>query len=445
VSARLASALLFLGACVACGGRVNGTAPSDTTPPDSGQASSPGAASDGGPAITEDASAPTSGADSGEAADTAPPARVDSGPPPPGENSVPMIVNGGPGNFGSVDVPFISVTLCVPGTSNCQTIDYVTVDTGSTGFRVMSSVLNAGLKLPQENLGSDPLAECYTYASGYVWGSVRMADVKIGGEFAGSVPVHVIADPAVPSVPSDCASTGVSVNTVEDFGSNAIIGVNQLTIDCGQYCASQAIPTTYYTCPGGTCAATAVPLTQQVPDPASLFTRDNNGVVLDLPSVPAAGAATLSGTLTFGVGTTSNNALGTAKVLTVDDFGNFPTTFNGTTMSTSFIDSGSNTYAFNDSTIPQCTDIMGFYCPTSPMSLMAQNAGLNGVSTSISFSVANADTLVTTSGNYSAFDNLATTGLDNNTFDWGLPFFMGRTVFVGFAGGGAMPNGFFAY
>ena len=45
-----------------------------------------------------------------------------------------------------------------------------------------------------------------------------------------------------------------------------------------------------------------------------------------------------------------------------------------------------------------------------------------------------------------AFDNLARTGLDNMTFDWGFPFFIGRTVFVGFAeGSGSMPNRYFAY
>jgi len=50
-----------------------------------------------------------------------------------GTNVAPILVNGGPnGNY--VDGAFASVTLCVPGTSSCQTIDGVLVDTGSSGL-----------------------------------------------------------------------------------------------------------------------------------------------------------------------------------------------------------------------------------------------------------------------------------------------------------------------
>lgn len=41
-----------------------------------------------------------------------------------------------------------SVTVCVPGTSNCVTIDNVQVDTGSQGLRVLASQLPASLELP---------------------------------------------------------------------------------------------------------------------------------------------------------------------------------------------------------------------------------------------------------------------------------------------------------
>ncbi len=51
-----------------------------------------------------------------------------------GGNVAPIAVNGGPvGNY--VDGAFASVTLCVPGTSSCQTIGGVLVDTGSSGLR----------------------------------------------------------------------------------------------------------------------------------------------------------------------------------------------------------------------------------------------------------------------------------------------------------------------
>jgi hypothetical protein len=80
------------------------------------------------------------------------------------------------------------------------------------------------------------------------------------------------------------------------------------------------------------------------------------------------------------------------------------------------------------------------------LSLTAQNKGLNGTTTAIMFSVANTDTLFG-NGSNAAFDDLATTGIDNNSFDWGLPFFIGRSVYVALQGA-ATPGGrgpYFAY
>src|SRR5674476_266255 len=56
-------------------------------------------------------------------------------------NVVPVTVDLGPsGN--SVNQLFASVTLCQPGsTSQCQTIDHVMVDTGSSGLRVFSAAI----------------------------------------------------------------------------------------------------------------------------------------------------------------------------------------------------------------------------------------------------------------------------------------------------------------
>ena len=61
---------------------------------------------------------------------------------------------------------------------------------------------------------------------------------------------------------------------------------------------------------------------QQVPNPVSLFTStgDDNGVLIQLPSVPNGGSAPpLNGSLIFGIGTESNNALGSATVYQVPD------------------------------------------------------------------------------------------------------------------------------
>jgi Protein of unknown function (DUF3443) len=354
----------------------------------------------------------------------------------PAVNSVPMVVNNGPPEAGgSQDVPFISVTLCVPGTTQCQTIDYVSVDTGSTGLRIVSSVLSKTLALPQAKATTgDGLAECYTFGDGYVWGSVNMADVKIGDEVAKNIPLQIMGDPSVPKVPSGCVNTGgPSEDTVPDFGAYGIIGINQLVPDCGDFCTDASKPETgaYYSCNGSDCNPVAVANADQLSNPIVYFGRDSNGSILQFPSIPPAGAKTLTGSLVFGIGTTKNNGLASgAKVLTIDEYGNFTTLYKGHTWDQSYIDSGTNALSFTDSSITECpgTDLEGYYCPTSTESLMAENKGLNDVASTVTFSVANSKTLFE-NPSYSAFDDLAGTG-SPGSFAWGFPFFIGRDVYI---------------
>ena len=64
------------------------------------------------------------------------------------------------------------------------------------------------------------------------------------------------------------------------------------------------------------------------------------------------------------------------------------------------------------------------------MNFTATNTGTNGTSAQVSFSIANADTIFRS--NNAAFNNLGGTNVGNSgSFDWGLPFFLGRSVFVG--------------
>src|SRR6476619_7474596 len=46
---------------------------------------------------------------------------------------------------GYVNEPCVSVTICVPGTTNCQTIKNLLLDTGSYGLRVFSSAISLNL------------------------------------------------------------------------------------------------------------------------------------------------------------------------------------------------------------------------------------------------------------------------------------------------------------
>ena len=357
-----------------------------------------------------------------------------------GNNVATITVNGGP-TGDSVDAAFTSVTVCVPGTSTCQTIDGVLVDTGSSGLRILSSALTVAL--PQQNASDgNPVVECLPFVSGYTWGPVQKADVEIASEKASSVPIQVLSDTDF-ATPTACSDQGTSSDTLSGLLANGIIGVGLTPQDCGAYCeVVEPAPNfnLYYECPSSTatCQPIGESLTQQVQNPVALFTTDNNGVIVELPAVSGGGAASVTGSLVFGIGTQSNNALGSATVYTADpNTENFTTTYSGTTYTDeSFLDTGSNGYFF-PSTITQCgSNAPGFYCPSTTMNLSATNQGMNGASGTVNFSVANALASFDTSD--FAFGDLG--GTFSGGFDWGLPFFFGRNVFVAIQGQNA-PGG----
>jgi len=356
-----------------------------------------------------------------------------------GSNVASVVVNSGPAN-NTINTLFTSITVCVPGsTTNCQTIDNIQVDTGSYGLRLLAPVLTLSLSV-QPAAGGTSLVECTQFADGYSWGPVALVDLKIAGESAASLPVQLIGDTRFPTVPADCSSTGgTQEDTVAAFGANGILGIGVFAQDCGTDCVSTAEPASYYACSSTGCTATTVPLANQVQNPVTYFAKDNNGSIIVLPSVPEEGAASVTGSLIFGIDTQSNNASGTETVLTVDStFGDLTASFNGspTALSQSFIDSGSNAIYFNDSDIPQCTDTdySGFYCPLSSLNLTVTLEGANGVTSAVDFTVDNAQTLGTNNPTFIAFPTLAGTNPLADSFDFGLSFYYGRRVATALAG-----------
>ena len=318
-----------------------------------------------------------------------------------------------------------SVTLCVPGTGTCQTIDNIQVDTGSQGLRILASALSPALALPAVSTSNgSAAAACTVFGSGYTWGSVRSADIKLASEVAPATSVQIISDPAIPPATSDCSASGLPMLTATSLRGNGILGVGPFRADCGSNCASTALPRWYYGCVNGSCTSTTLAVAQQVTNPVSRFATDNNGVVIELPAVADTGAASVAGTMTFGIGSQSNNALGSAQVLPSNTLNGFVTTmFQGQTYSTSFIDSGSNGLFFVSSSVPTCGL---WFCPTSVQSFTATISGGGGATSNVTFSVGSATSLFASGNN--AFSNLA--GLAANYFDWGLPFFFGRRVFT---------------
>ncbi len=348
-----------------------------------------------------------------------------------GSNVQPISVNAGPtGNY--ANGVFTSVTVCVPSTTNCQTIDSVLVDTGSYGLRLLSSAGGGALTLalPQQNASDgNPIGECAGFVSGLTWGPVKTADITLSGEQASNLPLQVI-DPTFATVPATCAASGVPEDdTLQALGSNGILGIGPFAQDCGSACAATGAtnPGLYWDCASTSCQVTAEALTEQVQNPVPLFATDNNGVIIELPSLSGS-AASLMGSLVFGIGTQSNNALGSAAIFPLDSSGEFSTTFKGQTYP-AFVDSGSNAYFFlntNLTGLPACSASSGFYCPASQTNLTATTVS-GSTTANITFAVANADTLFSTASN-AVFGPLA--GPNPGTFDWGLPFFFGRNVFT---------------
>ena len=377
-----------------------------------------------------------------------------------------ITVDGGP--FGGYpEAAFATVTICVPKSSACQNIDHVLVDTGSYGLRVLASGAAQGelspTLLPKEFFGVNPIVECAPFLSFLTWGPVEMADVKLApGEIAYDIPIQVIGDSNFPDteLPAACLNFGGTpvdgLTGNNGLHANGILGIGVFPDDCGIGCTESGSnnPDLYYTCPSGNCqVAVLASETQNVQNPVSSLSQDNNGTIIELPAISSSGAATVNGSLVFGIGTQSNNGLNGATALGLSvctttspsscNDGDFTTIYKGTSYPDSFVDSGSNGIFFLTSSltgIPGCTGDTDFYCPASTESLSATNEGVNGNTKVTSFTVANADRL---NGNFFAFNDRAGPGIppsdtsssgSANYFDWGMPFFFGCNVFTAIYG-----------
>jgi hypothetical protein len=448
---------LWLGLCVlaGCGGGGSAT-PSSSSSSSSGSASS------------------SSSSGSGSSSSSSSGASV--------SNVIAVTVGPGPAAAmgGTFNIPYASVKVCQPGTSTCATIDDVLVDTGSVGLRLMASALaDAGLTLAvtaDPSNASNSIAECLPFADGYTWGPVAVTDVSLSGELASGVSVNIIDDNGsyAATAPTSCTTglsmSSTSLNSVAAFAANGVLGVGIFESDCGSSCADCSSAMNgcgtgndlYYSCNTSTnsCAFTPVILTAQVSNPVALFATDNNGVILELPALPAAGQTGASGSLVFGIATQTNNALGSAFVLATDGIGNFITTYKGQTLNSSFIDSGSNGLFFPDSTITVCTGTQSnpnanqFFCPASTLALSAVNQGQDaadspvGTSSMVDFDITSLNSI---NGNFYATAELGGPAATNATlgsyFDWGLPFFYGKHVYTAIEGktAGTATGPFYAY
>lgn len=401
-------------------------------------------------------------------------------------NTTPVTVDAGPSVLTSTGTytynrPFVSVKICNTS-GNCQVIDHIMLDTGSVGLRVLASAFDKS-KLDYTTLPpyidtfssantNLPVAECYQFVNSHMWGTLRMASVQVGGEVTTNpIPIEVVSDSTAGNITSACASIGSDWGQIGNLYANGILGVQFFNSDCGAACAATPPSNTvYYTCKtpsdATTCTAINVPTTNQVPNPVTQFAinsqggQDTNGVEIQMPPVTNnTGDATSTGTLYFGVGTQTNNALGSATILPVTSNGLLPTLFNGDLLCNSVIDSGTSNLYFPQgtqgtgnntfTTPPLCTNST-FYCPATGKfpSFPATIEGTDGTQAPVvSFKVANPITDLPNSPTATAFNDVASSigtvfnSIDSScnavnatkgSFIWGMPFFYGRSVFVVF-------------
>jgi Protein of unknown function (DUF3443)/Bacterial Ig-like domain (group 2) len=347
-------------------------------------------------------------------------------------NVIPITVNGSLCSANSyLNKPCVSVTVCTPGTSTCQIINDILLDTGSYGLRIFQQALAVSLSQVTGAAGS--IAECVQFGDGSsMWGPVQTAGVILANEPTVQVSIQVV-DSTFGTRSAGCSNADT---TPAAAGFNGILGVGLFTQDCGTTCANSASNGHYFACSGTSCPGTTIPLSSQVQNPAALLPRDNNGVIVQLPGVAPGGTRSVDGTLILGIGTQANNVPASVTVYSASaTTGEFMTQFSGRTYG-SFIDTGSNGLFFtppSGSQLRNCSGSnRGWFCPMSTLSLSATNTGATGApSGAVPFQIGNFTILTINSFNQ-VFAEVG--GSFPVSFDWGLPFFFGRTVVIGYEG-----------
>lgn len=335
---------------------------------------------------------------------------------------------------GYVNGLFGTVRICQPGTTICQDIDNILIDTGSTGLRVLSSVLSRDWTSHRRQGPSGILAECSQLVSGVMWGPLASADVQLNQASASNIPMQIMGDSSFSGIPADCAAKGPRLDTLNALKANGILGISNFRADCGLACELSTSNGYYYACSTTGCTAISLAQSAQVQNPVAHFAANNNGTVLILPSVADSGARTVSGRLVFGIDTQDNNRLGTAQRIEIDpSVATFTTSYKGTTSIQSYIDSGSNGLYFDDATLGACGSVISadFYCPSTKTVIQARLTGVNGIFMDHTFSIDSATALFTANPGYAAFPTLGGPGDGYSmSFAWGLPFFFGKSIYT---------------
>ncbi len=324
------------------------------------------------------------------------------------------------------DMPYVSVVVC-DGSDHCVTVPYVQLDTGSVGLHLRAKTL-AGLDLqPVLSASGKQVDACSNFAQGYIWGAVEQANVQLGGEPAMQLPIQVFGSGSpAPDVPALCTTLGNNIGSLLAVGGNGILGVAGLLTG----------GTTDFTCDGSSCnIATSLDPTLLIENPVTFLANgDDNGVILTLPAIPASGAASAQGALTFGLDSRSDNQTAGFHAFGTDAYGNLSMSAQGQTYTQTAIDSGSS-FLYLPFNMPYDSSTQ-YYTPSTlqivPITLSNEPGTSPDVSVSSSLEVGNIISLVDTGND--AFDDIGQYAPSSSTATLSLPYFFGRSVAYGMPG-----------
>ena len=364
-------------------------------------------------------------------------------------NVTPMVVDGFPCKAGGTagannapQTPYISIKICSPDNpSNCQIIDHIEVDTGSSGLRIAYEALSPALRsgkrqLPLVSSGGGTLTECETYVSSFAYGPIVRADIFIAGEKAANTKIQIFGHPRYP-VPRNCRQQGgLDLHSAQIFGANGLIGVSFEELDDF---------TLYYNCQSNTSQCVQNSKFPGIPNTVRQFAKNNNGVVLSLPALATPDSLDpVAGTLTFGVSTQANNTPGTKTLTLINDgtasdrSGTFDAKV-GSVWYMGYIDSGTDTVYFFDDLDPALTacpangQYAGFYCPAKPQNLVFNLADTGTKKTKGTFNYTVANASIALASSPFAYTNIggissSSSNLDN-AMAFGLSVFFGKNMY----------------
>ncbi|MGZ3744818.1 MAG: DUF3443 family protein [Pseudobdellovibrionaceae bacterium] len=323
------------------------------------------------------------------------------------------------------NVPFVSVKICVPGTSNCRIIDKIKLDTGSEGLKIYHSALQ-GLELPIENdTKGNKLAVCATFAGGTGdFGPIASTDLFLGDQSAPQAKIQIVD-------PDFYSSDRIPCNSLPNDGRNGILGMDTaLNARNGK---------TYYSCGQSGCSKTSIDISLQPLNPLAYMSENSNGFIVKTPNIPTSGAANISGLVIFGIGTQENNQPPFQSItchVRSDDF--FQLAFKGKKYWTK-LDSGTNAFNIPQdslSKLPFCPNSSVYLCPNQAITLNVDLLNSDGSTCSPLDITILADINGPSSpiGSWVVPDLGENWQNQNSSFMLGMPFFFGRMIYYGLSG-----------